>query len=440
MTDETKRTRVSFISLGCFKNLVDTEVLGGMLEKKNIDIVSDYEETDWLVINTCGFVRDAKEESIAEILEALEKKSAGEIPHVAVFGCLTQRYHAELSNTFSGADIIWGVNDLEELASIIVGERQGGYRDRNPFLYDHRHHRILTTTPNTTFLKISEGCSMPCSFCAIPLIRGPYRSRDIASIVEEARGYRERGFHELNLISQNTTFFGREGGGPSRLPDLLAAISELGFTWVRLLYLMPEEVDDALIEAFDLPSILPYFDLPFQHVAPGVLKRMKRGGGVTRNMRLIEKIRSRHPDAVIRSTFIVGFPGETEADHELLCRFARDAGIERIGVFGYSAEENTAAFGLDGTLPEETILARREMLMDISDDNMAAFNRRILTSRRRFLPLGPWENNSTVGRIDCQAPEVDGLTRVQAPFDEDGAPYEIRLTAFNNELLTGEKT
>ena len=322
MTNQ-KKTSVSFVSLGCFKNIVDTEVLGGLLEKKNIEIVAPYENSEWLVINTCGFIRDAKEESIDEILAALGKKEKGEIKHVAVFGCLMQRYYQDLKETFKSADIIWGVNDLNELADVIANVSTGKQesekeeypdKDRQFFLYNHQYKRIITTTPNVTFIKISEGCNMKCSFCAIPQIRGPYRSREINSIVKEAEKYKKMGFQELNLISQNSTYFGKDRSEKSRLPQLLEELSKINFNSVRVLYLMPEEVTDEIIDAFSYPSVIPYFDLPFQHVSEKILKLMNRGGGLEKNAQLIKKIRSKFKDAVIRSSFIVGFPGETEAD------------------------------------------------------------------------------------------------------------------------------
>ncbi|MCU0289959.1 MAG: radical SAM protein, partial [Acidobacteria bacterium] len=239
---EKKKITVSFISLGCFKNVVDTEVLGGMLEKYDIQIVSSYEKSDWIIINTCGFIQEAKEEGIEEILATLEKKESGEIKHVAVFGCLTQRYYEELKANFKNADIIWGVNDLDQLANLIANEKIDVYKNKNLFLYDENHNRIIITTPNSTFIKISEGCNMQCSFCAIPQIRGPFRSRSIDSIIKEAQKYKEMEFQEINLISQNSTHFGKDRGAKSQLPELLKEISSLGFNSVRVLYMMPEEV------------------------------------------------------------------------------------------------------------------------------------------------------------------------------------------------------
>lgn len=416
-------------------------MLGGMLERRGITVVSAYEASDWLVINTCGFIREAKEENIEEILKALEKKESGEVKHVAVMGCLTQRYSEELKKNFKEADIIWGVNDPEELADLIARQQTADYPDRELFLYNDRHRRIVTTTPNTTFLKISEGCSMQCTFCIIPRIRGPYRSRDISSIVKEAKMYLNLGFQELNLISQNSSYFGKERGGPSQLPRLLKEISGLGFKWVRVLYLMPEEVDDRIIESFGHPSILPYFDLPFQHVSEKILKRMKRIGRAEKKLDLIRQIRRRFPEAVIRSTFIVGFPGETDDDFRELITFARESGIERIGAFGYSDEEQTEAFGLEDKLTPEVIETRREMLMDVSDQNMEAYNQTLIGSVQEFLPLGPcaWDSGSTIGRIRSQAPEVDGLIQVKGKFNDQYKMVNIKITGFQHEILYGER-
>ncbi len=439
MNDKNKT--VAFVSLGCFKNIVDTEVLGGMLQERGVEIVPSYEAADWLVINTCAFIRDAKEESIDEVLEAFEKKEDGDIRHVAVMGCLPERYTEELKESFKEADIIWGVNDPEELANLIAADQSGDYQNHDLFLYNHQNKRIITTTPNTTFIKISEGCNMQCTFCAIPQIRGVYRSRDTESIVKEARLYHSLGFRELNLISQNSTYYGKDRQKKSELPALLEELSKIGFTWIRVLYLMPEEVDKEIIEAFHHPSILPYFDLPFQHVSAKVLKAMKRSGSMESKLQLIDAIRNRFPNAVIRSTFIVGFPGETEEEFAELLEFAKKAKIERIGAFPYSPEEETEAFKLQQTIEEEKAVDRRETLMDVSDLNMEAFNQTLVDSTQEFLPLGPcpWDSEATIGRIACQAPEVDGATVIPGKFDETYDIFKIKITGFENEILHGER-
>ncbi len=438
---ENEKITASFVSLGCFKNVVDTEVLGGMLEKHNIRIVSSYEDSDWIIINTCGFIREAKEEGIEEILAALEKKVTGETKHVAIFGCLTQRYYEELKVNFKKADIIWGVNDLDQLAHLIAEGKKTEYKNKNLFLYDDSHNRIITTTPNSTFIKISEGCNMQCSFCAIPQIRGPFRSRAIDSIIKEAGAYKEMDFQEINLISQNSTYFGKDRGAKSQLPELLKEISSLGFSAVRVLYLMPEEVTDEIITGFSYPGIIPYFDLPFQHVSLPLLKRMNRGGGSVKNLELIKNIRAKYAEAVIRSSFIVGFPGETQAEFEELLDFADKAKIERIGVFGYSDEENTEAFKLKKKNPQEVIETRKEALMDISDQNMEKYNKKIVGTVQDFLPLGPspWDGHSTIGRIKSQAPETDGFTQVNEPFEDDYHMFQIKITGFKHEMVFGER-
>jgi ribosomal protein S12 methylthiotransferase len=331
------------------------------------------------------------------------------------------------------------VNDFPELARSIAQNKRDKYPNKDLFLYNDKNQRIDTTSFNSTFIKISEGCDMPCSFCSIPLIRGPYRSRTIDSIVKEAEHYKKKGYEEINLISQNSTYYGKDTGSESKLPDLLKEISSLDFKWVRILYLMPEEVNDKIIQSFSYPTVLPYFDLPFQHVNPGILKKMKRGGGFQKNLDLIARIRKQVKTAVIRSTFIVGFPGETEKDFEELARFAKESRIERIGVFGFSPEEKTKAFLLKNRISQKVTEDRKNAIMEISDHNIQQYNSSIINSIQEFIPLGPWENYSTIGRIPSQAPEVDGLTRVKTPFDESDKIYRIKIIGFENELLNGEK-
>ena len=430
---------VSFVSLGCFKNTVDSEVLAGMLRARGMEIVSEYEDPDWLVINTCGFIRDAKEESIDEILAALGKKEKGELKKLAVFGCLVQRYYRELKTTFKKADILWGVNDVEDLADAIAADRDADYASANLFLYSDRHPRVPFTTVGSSFIKISEGCNMACSFCAIPLIRGPFRSRTILSIMREAETLKKRGVEELNLISQNSTYFGRDKAKKSRLPALLEELSGLGFRWLRVLYLMPEEITPAILEGFARPSVLPYFDLPFQHVADRILKTMNRGGGYGKNLRLVQDIRERFPNAVLRSTFIVGFPGENEDDFKKLVDFCIESRLERIGVFAFSPEENTASFELPNRNKPRTIEERKSRLLDISDRNILEFNRTLVGKTFEYLPLAPWANESTIGRIWAQAPEVDGNCRVKTKFKEKQGVFTIRIRGFQDEMLQGEK-
>ena len=430
----------SFVSLGCFKNTVDSEVLAGMLQERGVNIVSEYEDPDWLVINTCGFIRDAKEESIEEILTALEKKEKGEIKKLAVFGCLIQRYYRELKTTFNKADILWGVNDIEELADAIAAGRPADYPDKKLFLYSDLHQRQSFTTPVSSFIKISEGCNMTCSFCSIPQIRGPFRSRTIPSILKEAETLKKRGVEELNLISQNSTYFGKDKGKQSQLPALLNEISGLGFRWLRVLYLMPEEMTPEILDGFSRPSVLPYFDLPFQHVAARVLKKMNRGGSFEKNLHLVRDIRKRFPHAVLRSTFIVGFPGESEDDFKQLLDFAAETKLERIGAFAFSPEENTASFKLPNRKNPPTLENRKNKLLNVSDQNMQKFNQSLVGQTLDFLPLAPWTYDSTIGRIWAQAPEVDGHCEVKAKFDEGGPMFSVKINGFQNEMLHGEKS
>jgi ribosomal protein S12 methylthiotransferase len=430
---------VAFVSLGCFKNTVDSEVLAGMLKKRGMEIVSEYEDPDWLAINTCGFIRDAKEESIEEILSALEKKEKSELKKLAVFGCLIQRYYGELKNTFGKADILWGVNDTEALADAIATGKETEYKDKKLFLYNDRHRRPPFTTRNSSFMKISEGCNMTCSFCAIPQIRGPFRSRTIPSLLKEAAFLKERGVEELNLISQNSTYFGMDRKKSSQLPALLKQLSRLDFRWLRVLYLMPEEMTPEIMEGFAQPHVLPYFDLPFQHVSKRILKKMNRGGGMEKNLRLVRAIRKRFPASVLRSTFIVGFPGEDEDDFRQLLDFVVEAKLERIGVFAFSPEENTASFKLPQRLDPGIVEERKNRLLDVSDRYMKKYNRGLVGKTVEFLPLAPWPGQSTIGRIGAQAPEVDGHCRVPGEYREGEKIFSIRISGFQDEMLDGER-
>lgn len=431
--------KVAFVSLGCFKNTVDTEVLAGLLHDQGVETVSEYEDPDWLVINTCAFIRDAKEESTEEILSALERKAGGELKGVAVFGCLGQRYAGEIKQLNPDLDLIWGVNDLPGLAARIAGKKSHAYANDSLYLYSAQTPRLHTLTPNTCFVKISEGCDMGCSFCAIPSIRGPFRSRPLEDVLSEVLRYRELGVTEVNLISQNSTAYGQDLDKPSSLAELIESVSELGLPWIRPLYLMPEAVDDRLIDAFRRPGVLPYFDLPFQHVSGPVLKAMRRGGGYSQNMALVEKIRKRIPRAVFRSSFIAAFPGESPDQFEELLSFIRQANIEYVGAFAYSDEEGTAAFDLPDKGDESLVMDRHEALSDLGEEQLERYYISLKGESVDFMPLGPWDNNSTIGRMALQAPEIDGLTQIDGPFDdEDWQNRLVRIVSHDCEILKGE--
>ncbi len=338
-----------------------------------------------------------------------------------------------MKSTFATADILWGVNDIEELADAIAAGQPTEYPDQKLFLYSDKNRRPLFTTANSSFIKISEGCNMTCSFCSIPQIRGPFRSRTIPSILKEAEALKKKGVEELNLISQNSTYFGRDRGKYSQLPALLKEISLLGFRWLRVLYLMPEEITPEILDGFARPAVLPYFDLPFQHVSARVLKKMNRGGSYEKNLRLVREIRKKFPDAVLRSTFIVGFPGESEDDFKQLLDFAGEAKLERIGAFAFSPEENTAGFKLPNRKNPQTIENRKNILLDVSDRNMQKFNQGLVGQTLEFLPLAPWTHDSTIGRIWAQAPEVDGHCQVQAKFKKAAPCFPSRSAAFRTK-------
>ncbi len=432
-------TRAAFISLGCFKNQVDSEIIAAMLAGKKISIVSEDEPFDVLLINTCGFIHDAKKESLEEISAAIERKQKGEFKKLVVFGCLVQRYYHQLKHKFQHIDLFWGVNDFEDLAQAIASDQPVEYQNKKPFL-QQEHPRILFNTSRISFLKISEGCSQKCSFCAIPLIRGRLRSRSITQIVSEAENLLKAGVQEINIISQCTTSFGKDLSPQANLTQLLKEISRLGFKWIRVLYLMPEEVNEKILAAFNHQNILPYFDLPFQHVAPSVLKKMHRGGGFEHNLKLIAEIRKAFPDAVFRTSLITGFPSETEDDFKLLLAFLKESKIERCGIFPYSDEEDTAAFKLKSKVAAEIVEERVYRLQQAAARNLQNYNKKIVASYQEFLPFAPspWRKGYVIGRIASQAPEIDGWTEAKIKFSTAGGIKKIKISSFENEVLYGE--
>jgi ribosomal protein S12 methylthiotransferase len=433
--------KISVINLGCFKNSVDTEVIAGELKKNGIKIVPSYEHSDWLLINTCGFIREAKEEGINEILSALEDKEAGKFKYLAVFGCMIERYFKEFKQNFDKIDLLWGVNDIDVFIQAILEENFNlKYNNKKLFLYDHKYRRENISLPNTNFIKISEGCNMKCSFCAIPGIRGSYRSRTIDSIIKEATQLQKQRVQEVNIISQNSTYFGKDLQKTSLLPNLMRELAGTDIPWLRILYLMPEEITDEILDGFLNTNILPYFDLPFQHVAKDVLQPMNRSTDLDLKYNLIRKIREKFQNPTIRASFIVGFPGETEDDFQLLLRFARETKIERIGVFTYSDEDGTKAFELKDKILPGLALERKEELMDISDQNINEYNQSLIGKELDFLPLSPspWDPDTSLGRIRSQAPEVDGFTQINTKFNDDYSIRKILIKDFKNEMLIGE--
>jgi ribosomal protein S12 methylthiotransferase len=399
-----RKKKVAVITLGCPKNQVDSEVLAGELRRNGAVLTSDPAAADDIVINTCGFVEDAKQESIDAILEAVRLKRKGPGgPRVVVWGCLAERYRGALAAEMPEVDAFFGVEPFGALGRYILG---GSYR----WSADAHCGRVLSTPPHTAYLKIADGCDHACTFCAIPLFKGKYRSRPLRGLIREAEALAGRGVRELILVAQDTTAYGRDLGGGITLARLLKRLVRVpGVEWIRVLYGHPAHVDDALIDVLaEEPKICKVLDLPLQHVSDPVLRAMGRGTTKASTMRLIETLRALVPDLAIRTTFITGFPGETESRFDELVRFVREARFERAGVFAFSPEEGTRAGRLRRTATAAEGRRRAAALMRVQKSACAAFHRSL---EGRTLPVIVDGTDAgrrlPVGRTQWDAPEVD---------------------------------
>ncbi|HMA53104.1 MAG TPA: 30S ribosomal protein S12 methylthiotransferase RimO [Acidobacteriota bacterium] len=407
---------VALVSLGCAKNLVDSEVMLGALRKAGYGIVPRPEDADVVIVNTCGFIGPARDEAEETLASILELKRADPGKTVVAAGCYVERDRAGLEARFPGVDAWTGVRSFDEIAAIVEGRPAGG-PDRT-FLYSDVSPRLVSTPGTWAYIKISEGCSHRCGFCAIPLIKGPYVSRSAASIVREARALAALGVKEVDLISHDTTWFGRDRGVRNGLTRLLERLARVpGLEWIRFLYGYPEEITAPLLDVMAGPKICRYFDIPFQHADPGLLRSMKRGLDSARALRLIERIRSRLPGAVIRTSLIVGFPGEGKKEFAALKRFVKDARFDHLGVFAYSPEKGTAACVIPETVSPEEKECRRSEIMALQAGISRAHNESRRGGTIDVLVEGPDPGAPGLwnGRGRFQAPEVDGLVRFALP-------------------------
>jgi len=434
--------KIGVASLGCAKNLVDTEIVLGFLTEAGHELVSDPRQAEIIIVNTCGFITEAKEESIAAILEMAALKETGLCKGLIVMGCLSQRYAHELWEEIPEIDAMLGTNELDLVPSVIervtsgerVMERRGHYFD-----YNRSYARLSTTGSHLAYLKIAEGCSHSCAFCVIPQIRGPYRSRTVESIVSEARLLKEAGVKELAIIAQDTTAYGRDLG--TNIVELLQELSQLEFPWLRLLYTYPTSISDGLLNLMARePSLVKYVDLPLQHVSENVLRSMKRPGSYAATMGLICKIRERVPGVVIRSSFIVGFPGETEEDFQEFLRFLAEARLNHVGVFKYSREENSAAYAYRNQVPEAIKERRYHEAMMLQQQISTALNEELVGRELQVLMEYPSEESELVmvGRHSGQAPEVDGVVYVGRGDLQPGDLVTVRITEARAYDLAGE--
>jgi ribosomal protein S12 methylthiotransferase len=421
MRQTGKGKTVSLVTFGCAKNLVDSEVMLGYLSRAGYAFLPDPEKADVVILNTCGFINPAKEEADRALEEAsaLKKKSKGKI--LVAAGCYVERFKEDLRPKYPGVDVWLGVKDFDRVVPAIEGR---SYRcGKETFLCGHKTPRLLSTPPTWAYLKISEGCSHECSFCAIPLIKGSYKSRAISSIVMEARELGRRGVKEINLVSQDTTYFGRDKGRQDGLVRLLRRLIDVPkIRWIRLLYGYPEEITDALLEIMAEEKICSYLDIPLQHADRRILKKMNRSLDGRRANALLEKIRKKLPGVALRTSLIVGFPGEGRREFEGLKKFVREAEFDHLGVFTYSPEEGTDAFETGDAVSENEKLARQEDLMQTQAVISAVISKKYLSQQVEVLIDNPGTavGRASVGRARFQAPEVDGVIYVRDERPEPG--------------------
>jgi ribosomal protein S12 methylthiotransferase len=479
------RPRIGFVSLGCPKNLVDSEVMMGLLDRAGAEITNRPETADILVVNTCSFIDKARQESIDTILQMAQHKVTGKAQKLIVAGCLVERYRDEIRKNMPEVDAVVGTGELEailaaagletplqpdqpQLFSILPGrtaapasraegdlrESQGRFAREQwqgaqpilpQYLYDHTTPRLLSTGNSSAYIKIAEGCDHPCSFCVIPNLRGKFRSRRFESVVAEAEQLVAQGVRELTLIGQDTTCYGEDLGMKDGLAQLLDSLAGIpGLKWLRFLYAYPNKVTGRLLDTIARhETICKYLDMPLQHASGPVLKSMRRGGNAEIFLKTIERVRATVPGVAIRTTFITGFPGETEADFAVLGDFIRAANLDWLGVFSYSDEEGSGAFHLGDKIPARTIEARRRSLMRLQQ-SISRKSRAAQVGRRfDLLVEGPSEETPLLweGRTEHQAPEIDGKVFINdfGPFEQltPGQFYQCEITESQDYDLVG---
>ena len=416
--------KAGFVSLGCSKNLVDTEMMLGILREHGIELTPEPAEADILIVNTCAFIESAKEESITTILNMAEYKESGRCRSLIVAGCLGQRYGQELLDDMPEADAIIGTGAWNRIMEA-VEESLKGHRvviaGEDKLLYDEHTPRITTTPTYTAYVKIAEGCNNRCAFCAIPYIRGAYRSRPIEDIRDEVVNLAARGVKEIILIAQDTTEYGRDLYGEPQLAKLLRTLCTVeGVHWIRTLYSYPTYFSDELIETIaSEPKLVKYVDLPMQHAHDEVLRRMHRPDTQASMRALIEKLRTRIPGVTIRSTFIVGFPGETDAQYQTLRNFLEEMRLDKVGVFTYSREEGTPAYDMPNQVPEDVMQERYHDLMSLQCKISEELNHELEGKELEVLVEGRDEEqaNIAVGRSYREAPDVDGQVYIEGDTD-----------------------
>jgi ribosomal protein S12 methylthiotransferase len=439
--------KIGFVSLGCPKNLVDSEVMMGQLVARGHELTPHPDQAEVLVVNTCSFIDPAKKESIDTILEMAEYKKVGRARRLIVAGCLVERYRGDIRRELPEVDALIGTNELERVVAICEdAAAEDTQAPAAPYLYHDLTPRVLATPRHFAYIKIAEGCDHPCTFCVIPQYRGRFRSRRFESVISEATRLFRQGVREINLIGQDTTCFGEDMGLPDGLSHLLARLAEIETPkekWIRFLYAYPNKVTQRLLDTMAAHrALVPYIDMPLQHASARVLKRMKRGASGDIFLKLLERIRRTVPGVAVRTSFIVGFPGETDEAFEELCQFVEAARFDNMGVFLYSDEDTSASYRLDEKVPARAARNRQRRLMAIQRKVARARNRALVGSETPVLVEGPSKETDLLwaARMATQAPEIDGVALIN-DFEGDspaaGEIRRLRITAAHDYDVVG---
>jgi ribosomal protein S12 methylthiotransferase len=438
--------KIGFVSLGCPKNLVDTEVMMGQLVSAGHQLTSQPADADVIVVNTCSFIDPAKQESVDTILEMAEYKKTGKAQRLVVAGCLVERYRSDIQRNIPEVDAVLGTNELQQITALCEGLAPKQLAPE-PYLYHDLTERVFTTPRHSAYIKIAEGCDHPCSFCIIPQFRGRFRSRRFESVINEASRMFANGVREINLIGQDTTCYGEDLGLKDGLAALLARLAAIPTElpkWVRFLYAYPNKITQKLLDTIAAhEALVKYIDMPLQHASAPVLKRMKRGAYADIFLKLLDRIRSTIPGVAIRTSMIVGFPGETDNDFEQLCQFVQAAQFDRLGVFSYSDEETSHSYHLDGKVDKRTIYLRKRKLMALQRRISASRNKRLIGTEFPVLVEGPSKETGLLweARLSTQAPEIDGICYINDFGPVEPRPGEIRtlrITEAHDYDLIGE--
>ncbi len=444
---------VNIVSLGCARNLVDSEVMGGLLRQNRFQLVPEPAGANIVLVNTCGFIEAAKAESLDTILEIARLKEEGKVKILVVAGCLSQRYPAELAKELPEVDLFIGTGEVPRVAEILreheTNEGRRQYVGIPSYLYDHATPRLRTNPSHSAFLKVSEGCDHKCAFCIIPRLRGPHRSRPIDSVVKEAAMLARDGVKEINLIAQDLTAYGRERKDGTTLFGLLRKMVSIpDIVWIRLLYAYPNFLDEPLLELIrESEKLCKYIDIPFQHVNQRMLRSMRRGKSGSAVRETVEKLRAAIPGLTLRTSLIVGFPGETDRDFQELLDFVEEAQFERLGVFKYSEEEGTAAAQMTATVPEDEKESRWQEIMDLQSAISRKKNEALIdTIQRVMIDSLDSDSGKFTGRTQAHAPEVDGVVYMDGSMLNNktvsprlGDMMEVRISGALDYDLVGEK-